>query len=305
MLKGSSKEGKSRTLFEAVGRMPQRPLIAIPQTREVTTLIELLEPTPGPVVVWLDQIDRYLRGDFPTDHLRSGAVWLVGTIEDDRWSEIMHGDHRPNDELYVAREALRYALHRTATARLALIRRRLKDERGAETLFREAIAAGSLIARNNYGYMRPDAAEEVLAPAVAAGNRTAAFNLLEALSRQHALERADERFTPGVEAGNVAAALNLGMVVHGRGDLDAAERLYRAAEKGTRSIDARFGTHARIMRAIIAAQRGDEAEALSLWDGSYSAREWEEIQIRLVQARLEDVREIAEGLRCHTRSSTA
>ena len=203
-----------------------------------------------------------------------------------------------------ARTELKHSgsMWRTATVRLAGVMRRLDDDDAAVALYEQAIAAGSLIARNNYGYMLltakadPGGAERVLVPAVTAGNRTAPFNLLAALAAQGALERAAPNFLPGVEAGNLAAALNLGMIEHARGELELAEQRYRIAERGSGPKDARFARRAGMMRAILAGQQGRTGEAAALWRENWSAAEWKRIVERLEQLRFEGWEAVVERL---------
>ena len=176
--------------------------------------------------------------------------------------------------------------HGAAAARLGgvLWVRGRQDE--AAVAFANGVESGSDHAHLRYGYMllkqeRFRESEEMSAPAVIRGNRTAAFNLLEAMARGGRLDHAEEVFRPAVDAGNAAAALMLGNVIHSRGDLDEAERLYQAAELGARKIDRDHAKRAQMLRALIAEQRDQHEEADELYRESWDEEQWKETLDRL------------------------
>jgi hypothetical protein len=64
---GDSKAGKSRTAFEAAKRVFSTTRLMVPrgQTGTLEALFGLdppLDLSPGPVVLWLDDLERYLSG---------------------------------------------------------------------------------------------------------------------------------------------------------------------------------------------------------------------------------------------------
>ncbi len=237
------------------------------------------------------------RGDAPI----KPAVWDAAMKAATGVEALALGDRaRELDEREVALEAYKKARSRSrrggdtrAAAALgcAMTLRFLDRDPEAVKYFEEAVKAGSLPAANNYGFMLMmqgdyEQAAEVLTENVANGNRTSAFVLLATLSKWGKLDDAELRFTPGVEAKNPAAALMLGNVKHAEDDLERAEELYRTAEAGTRQIDERFKPRARILRALIAEQRGDSASADALFGESWDEGQWSEIAERLDQVGL-------------------
>lgn len=119
VLRGRSKEGKSRTAFEAIAALPSDPyLLAVRSGQsvdEVVTLRPWLE-THGPVVLWLDRIDRFLRGGQLTRATlvqffeQAPESKVFGTIEAGTWAEILQAseedDYEPAAVLQEARAFL-------------------------------------------------------------------------------------------------------------------------------------------------------------------------------------------------------
>jgi tetratricopeptide (TPR) repeat protein len=98
VLRGQAKEGKSRTAFEAVRRIPGDPHVALVRPgASVADLAELDDPWPtdaSSVVVWLDKIDTYLLRTLTPGVraalLADARVKIVGTIENRVWMEILN-----------------------------------------------------------------------------------------------------------------------------------------------------------------------------------------------------------------------
>jgi tetratricopeptide (TPR) repeat protein len=190
-------------------------------------------------------------------------------FEEKKWSIAVKGLEVARDRY--SEDADEYS---QAAFRLGQARRNLGQVDRALEAFDDAIAAGHVQARNLKGYLlmqedRLEEAEEAFTVAIERGNRTAAFNLLEVLDKRGRLSVADDRFGKAVEKGNPAAALMLGTVKHSEGDLDEADRLYRAGEGGDRKVDAPHRKRARMLRALIAEERGRTSEATKLFQDAW------------------------------------
>jgi tetratricopeptide (TPR) repeat protein len=95
VLRGDAKAGKSRTALQAVRRLEGDPwLVALTRTASARELLEHKPwPKNGPIVVWLDKIDGFLRGGrFPMSAVTAleseDRITVVATIENGPWNDI-------------------------------------------------------------------------------------------------------------------------------------------------------------------------------------------------------------------------
>jgi non-ribosomal peptide synthetase-like protein len=128
---GSSKAGKSRSAFEAVRRrLPASPLVVPAGTS--TSLAELVGDAPagtdpGPPVLWLDDLDRYLGDASGFDHELLGRLRrqddrlvIVATIDLTRWDDL----RGTKGEIgWVARRILEHATEIQVLSRLSAAER--------------------------------------------------------------------------------------------------------------------------------------------------------------------------------------
>jgi hypothetical protein len=124
LITGMSQAGKSRSAFEAVGRVVPEPTLLVPQSPEA--LPDLIEPANfpdlrgRPAVLWLDELDRYLELSAtkplaePLKVLSKHAprVVVLATLTLTEYDRLRHGEGEIGR---TAREILDYARDREIT----------------------------------------------------------------------------------------------------------------------------------------------------------------------------------------------
>jgi hypothetical protein len=96
LIEGPSAAGKSRTAFEAVRRCKQKRQILIPKNGAALQAFLLQQRTIGSLIIWLDDIERFLGPDGLDEHLlnrvfvNGKSVSIMATLRSEARKQILH-----------------------------------------------------------------------------------------------------------------------------------------------------------------------------------------------------------------------